>query len=73
MHRNAEIWEKRHERVTKIGRHAEEQLRQASIGAMNTEDATAVAVRRTVVLERCRDVESRVWNALCVAKGWRKK
>lgn len=72
MHRNAEILEKRHERLTSIMVRAVEALRQAALGAQDGEQRRAVQIRRALVVERIEEVERRVWHALCVAKGWRK-
>lgn len=71
MHRNAEIWEKRHERLEALFASAHRNYRQASQGA---EAQTLPGLRRAFADWKWRydALEARVWHALCVAKGWRK-
>jgi hypothetical protein len=69
MHRNVEIWEKRHERLEAIflarSRHFME--------ARTSSDWSAASdANRDAWRARYDALERRIWRALCVAKGWRK-
>jgi hypothetical protein len=71
-HRNAEIWEKRHERLESLSdafiRHVDMAYTAATTDALRAQ----IARRRRDWMTRWAGIEKRVWNALCVAKGWRK-
>lgn len=69
MHRNVEIWKKRHERLMRMNETARQQLAHASASPHWGQKGKAVAAMWVAKFNR---VESRVWHALCVAKGWRK-
>lgn len=69
MHRNAEIWEKRHERLERMEEAARRHFAHASMSPHWGEKGKAV---RAMWYGKWGRVEKRVWNALCVAKGWRK-
>ena len=70
MHRNAEIWEKRHERLGLLRDVTRDHFAMAQKARWF--DTAAIANRWSQWLERFSRIERRVWNALCVAKGWRK-
>jgi hypothetical protein len=70
MHRNAEIWEKRHERLGLLKAKAREHFAMAQ--KARGFDTAAMANGWSQWLERWVRLELRVWHALCVAKGWRK-
>lgn len=72
MHRNAEIWEKREARLSAIALKAATNLRQASMGARGIDGRDAIRQRREEWEARFNPIAKRVWNALCVAKGWRR-
>lgn len=72
MHRNTEIWEKRHARLGEIEQRNTEQLGMALSAAFG-DDAARIRKAASEWAERFNAVERRVWNALCVAKGWRKR
>ena len=69
MHRNAEIWEKRHGRLLRLNEAMRHHFGQAAQSPHWGEKSKAVAAAWLAKYNR---VERRVWNALCVAKGWRK-
>ena len=64
MHRNAEIWEKRHERLEAVFQATAEHFGQARRSPLWNREAEA---KRDAWRKRMTP-----WNALCVAKGWRK-
>jgi hypothetical protein len=69
MHRNAEIWEKRHERLETVRAQA---LANFACAVRSPTSALVVLQRQIDWTARYDAIERRVWNALCVAKGWRK-
>lgn len=71
MHRNAEIWSERLARLEARRTRAAYNFRHAEDGA-NPEQRKALIEQRAMVFARFESLERRVWNALCVAKGWRK-
>jgi hypothetical protein len=69
MHRNAEIWEKRHERLEAVlFAHSRNvgQARRSPLRSAASEENRVAWQKRHDALER------RVFQALSVAKGWRK-
>jgi hypothetical protein len=69
MHRNAEIWEKRHERLEALRRQAFANFEQASRAPGM---ALVVLQRRIDWTARYDALERRVFEALSIAKGWRR-
>ena len=72
MHRNAEIWEKRHERLEAVKRAFNRNADMAYSGARDSDTRADVERQHGRWVMRWTEVEARVWHALCVAKGWRK-
>lgn len=71
MHRNAEIWEKRHARLEAIhDRRMADFV--AAVDVAVGQDRHRIARAKREWFERWAQTEKRVWHALCAAKGWRK-
>lgn len=69
MHRNAEIWGKRHERLEALFLAKSEHFGQARRSPLWDDQCEAA---RDAWRKRYDALEYRVWRALSVAKGWRK-
>jgi hypothetical protein len=71
-HRNAEIWEKRHERVQAMRTAHHRHVNMAWEGAPDDDAKERIRHTQQRWLSRWDAVSQRAWHALCVAKGWRK-
>lgn len=69
MHRNAEIWERRYDRLEAVFKAKAEHFEHARRSPSWNLEAEA---RRDAWRKRYNAIERRVWHALCVAKGWRR-
>lgn len=72
MHRNAEIWAKRHDNLQRIKERVERNVSIAMRCGETNRYRSAIAMEHRRFLERWRRVEAHVWHAFCVAKCWRK-
>lgn len=72
MHRNAEIWEKRHERLEDLRVAMNRQFGMAADAPLSGLERGALRTGWESWLKRFSRIERRVWRALCAAKGWRK-
>lgn len=72
MHRNAEIWEKRHERLEVISEAFIRHVDMAYAVAETDARRAQISRHRKDWMTKWGRIEKGVWNALCVSKGWRK-